>query len=307
MKRFFQILLITTLVLFGLGFIIGVGGILSVFNPPEEKVGKASILHLELDGIIADNKETKEFLEQLRKYRKDEHIKGVLVRISSPGGVVGTSQEIYEELKRTREEYKKPVVAYCASVAASGAFYAAMGADKFISEPGCITGSIGVIMGFVNMEKLYDWAKIQRYSITTGRFKDAGAEYKAMSPEARLLFQDMLNDVLGQFKSAIVAGRKLSPDFVAAYADGRIFSGAQAVKLGFVDKTGSWDDARKLVGELAGIGKDPKIFKGRKRPSFMEFLEEASESRSLSHFANSFFHAELNAKPLFIMPGAVRF
>lgn len=307
MKRFFQILFISVTVLFVLGFLAGVGGLVAVFNPPEEKVDKASILHLELDGIIANNKETKEFLEQLRKYRKDEHIKGVLVRISSPGGVVGPSQEIYEELKRTREEYKKPVVAYCSSVAASGAFYAAMGADKFISEPGCITGSIGVIMSMVNLEKLYDWAKIYPYAITTGKFKDAGAPYKPLSPEARALFQEMLDDVLAQFKGAIAAGRKLKPEQVAPYADGRVFSGAQAVKIGFVDKTGTWDDARKLVGELAGIGKDPKIFKSKKRQSFMEFLEEASDAHSFVHFAKTIMHEELNAQPLFIMPGVIRF
>lgn len=307
MKRFFQYLLIAVVALFCLGFLAGVGGLIAVINPPEERVEKASILELELDGVIANNKEIKEFLEQLRKYRKDDRIKGVLVRISSPGGVVGPSQEIYQELKITREEFKKPVVAYCSSVAASGAFYAAMGADKYITEPGCLTGSIGVIMEFVNMEKLYEWAKVQRYSITTGKFKDAGAEYKPLSPEARMLFQDMLNDVLAQFKGAIVEGRKLKPDFVTAYADGRIFSGAQAVKLGFADKTGSWDDARKLLGEMTGLGKDAKVFKAKHRPSFMEFLSEASESRFLGRFAESLMRDELNAKPLFIMPGAIRF
>ncbi len=307
MKRFFQFLFIAVVVLFVLGFLAGLGGIIAVFNPPEERVSKDSILELELDGIIANSKENKAFLDQLRKYRKDEHIKGILIRISSPGGVVGPSQEIYEELRRTSREYKKPVVAYCSSVAASGAFYAAMGADKFVTEPGCLMGSIGVIMEFVNLEKLYDWAKIQRYSITTGRFKDAGAEYKPLSNEARMLFQEMLNDVLGQFKAAIAEGRKLKPDFVAAYADGRIFSGSQGVKLGFADEVGSWDDARQMLGEMAGLGKDPKVFKGRKKPSFMEFLEEASDARLFGRMAETFLREELNAKPLYLMPGAIRF
>lgn len=307
MKRFFQFLLIAIVVLVVFGFLAGIGGIIAVLNPPEERISKDSILELELDGIIANTKEHKAFLEQLRKYRKDDHIKGILVRISSPGGVVGPSQELFEELRRTSSEYKKPVVAYCSSVAASGAFYAAMGADKFVTEPGCLMGSIGVIMEFVNLEKLYDWAKVQRYAITTGRFKDAGAEYKPLSNEARMLFQEMLNDVLGQFKTAIVEGRKMEADFVANYADGRIFSGAQGVKLGFADQVGTWDDARKMLGEMTGLGKDPKVFKGRKRPSFMEFLEEASESRSFNRLAESFLHEELNAKPLYLMPGAIRF
>ncbi len=307
MKRFFQFLFIAVVVLFIFGFLAGIGGIITILNPPEERLAKDSILELELDGIIANSKENKAFLEQLRKYRKDAHIKGVLVRISSPGGVVGPSQELYDELRRTSSEYKKPVVAYCSSVAASGAFYAAMGADKFVTEPGCLMGSIGVIMEFVNLEKLYDWAKIQRYSITTGRYKDAGAEYKPLSNDARMLFQEMLNDVLGQFKAAIVEGRKLEPDLVASYADGRIFSGSQGVKLGFADQVGSWDDARKMLGEMTGLGKDPKVFKGRRKPSFMEFLEEASDARLFGRMAESFLREELNAKPLYLMPGAIRF
>lgn len=303
MKRFLQIVFILMVVLFVGSILAGVGGLVAVFNPPEEHVSKSSIMALELDGVIMDSKD---ILDLLRKHREDERVKGVLIRISSPGGAVGPSQEIYEEIKRTREEFKKPVIAYCSSVAASGAFYAAMGADKFVTMPGCLAGSIGVIMSFVNMEKLYDWAKIHRYSITTGKFKDAGAEYKAMSPEARELFQDMLNDVLGQFKKAIVDGRKLKPEFVDSYADGRVFTGQQAVKLGFADKIGTWDDARKMLGDMTGLGKDPEVFKPKKARSFMERLEEASESRFGGSAIEKVLHTKLNGTPLYLMPGALQ-
>jgi protease-4 len=301
MKRFVQIAFTLMVVLFLGSILAGIGGLVSLFNPGEEHVSKSSIMALELDGVIMDSKD---ILDLLRKHREDDRVKGILIRISSPGGAVGPSQEIHDEIKRTREQFKKPVVAYCSAVAASGAFYAAVAADKFVTTPGCLVGSIGVIMQFVNMEKLYDWAKVHRYSITTGKFKDAGAEYKAMTPEARELFQEMLNDVLSQFKKAIVDGRKLKPEFVDAYADGRVFTGAQAVKLGFADKTGTWDDARAMLGEMVGLGKTPEVFKPKKQRSFFEMIEEASESR-INGLAEKFLHTKLNATPLFIMPGAI--
>lgn len=302
MKRFFQIILILIVVIFIGSILAGIGGMMTLFNPTEPQVSKESILALDLDGVIMDNRD---FLDLLRKHRKDKRIKGVLVRINSPGGAVGPSQELYDELRRTREEYKKPVVAFCGAVAASGAYYAAVGADKIVTTPGCMVGSIGALISFVNLEKLYGWAKIHRYSVTTGKFKDAGADYKALTSEERSVFQELLNDVLAQFKEAILAGRKMKPELLDRYADGRVFTGAQAVKLGFADATGSWDDARKLVGELAGLGKDPEVFKAVKKRGFFEYLEEATSNTSWSRSAEKFLKTELQGQPLFILPGAI--
>ncbi len=304
MKRVVQVLFVLILVVFIGSILAGIGGMIALFSPPSEHVTKASILALELDGAIIDGKD---FLELLRKHRKDDRIKGVLIRINSPGGVVGPSQEIFEEIKRTREEFKKPVIAYCSAVAASGAYYAAVGADKIFTTPGCMMGSIGVLMEFVNLERLYDWAKIQRYAITTGKFKNAGAEYKPLTDEQRALFQEMLDDVLGQFKAAIVEGRKMKPEFLTQYADGRIFTGQQAVKLGFADQVGSWDDARKALGEMTGLGADAEVFKATKKRGFFEMLEEASGEAKLTKWVDSRMGASLSAKPLFILPGAVAF
>lgn len=302
MKRVVQALFIIVMVVFIGSLLAGVGGILTLFGGDmEERVTKASILSLELDNVIIDGKD---FLELLRKHRKDDRIKGVLIRINSPGGVVGPSQEIHDEIKRTREEFKKPVIAYCSAVAASGAYYAAVAADKIFTTAGCMMGSIGVLMEFVNLEKLYDWAKIQRYALTTGKFKDAGAEYKPLTPEQRGLFQELLDDVLAQFKGAIVEGRKMKPEFLDQYADGRVFTGQQAVKLGFADQVGSWDDARKHLGELTGLGPDVEVFKARKRKGFLDFLEDASTEAKISEVADKLLHSNLNARPLFILPGA---
>ncbi len=303
MKRVVQVLFILILVIFIGSMLAGVGGMMALFSGDEGEahIKKSSVLALDLDGVIIDGKD---FLDLLRKHRKDDRIKGILIRINSPGGVVGPSQEIYDEIKRTREEFKKPVVAYCSAVAASGAYYAAAAADKIFTTPGCMMGSIGVLMEFVNLEKLYDWAKIERYALTTGEYKNAGAEYKSLTPAQRSLFQDMLNDVLGQFKEAIIEGRKMKPEFLDQYADGRIFTGRQGVKLGFADQVGSWDDARKALGELTGLGPDVEVFKARKRKGFMDFLEDASAETRLHKTVQNLLHTELNARPLYLMPGA---
>ena len=305
MKRVVQGLFIIILLLFIVGLLGGVAGVFTVLTGgPDERVEKKSILALDLDGVIMDGKD---FLELLRKYRKQDRIKGVLIRINSPGGVVGPSQEIYDEIKRTREQYKKPVIAYCSAVAASGAYYAAVAADKIVTTPGCMIGSIGVIMEFANLEKLYDWAKIKRYSITTGKFKDSGAEYRDMRPEERALFQDLLNDVLAQFKEAVLDGRKMKPEVLDQYADGRVFTGRQAVKLGFADQTGSWDDARKLLGKMTGLGEKAEVFKAEKKRGLMDYFNEYSGESKIARWAESFSGSKLNARPLFLLPGAAEF
>ncbi len=288
------------------GILLGVGGLIVAFRSPDQTVEKTSILALDLDGVIVD---TRNIVETLRKYRKENRIKGVLLRINSPGGVVGPSQELWAELKRTREEFKKPVVAFCGSVAASGAYYAAVAADKIVTTPGCMIGSIGAMMQFVDLSKLYDWAKIDRYAITTGKFKDAGADYQPLTGEQRTLFQDLLNDVLAQFKAAIVEGRHMKPEFLDQYADGRVFTGSQAVKLGFANSVGSWDDARQALGKMTGLGDDPVVFKVKKQNKLMELLAGAvsSEASTLSAVLGEVLQTNLTARPLLVLPGAVRF
>lgn len=307
MKRVVQILFILIGVVFVGSILLGIGGFLAVFAPPEERLTKNSVLGLELEGVITPK--NNEALEMLRKYRKEDRVRGVLIRIDSPGGVVGPSQELFEELRRTHTEFKKPVVAFCGSVAASGAYYAAVGANKIVTTPGCMMGSIGVLMEFVNIGKLYEWAKVERYALTTGKYKDAGAEYKPLTADQRLLFQDLLNDVLEQFKTAILEGRGMKIEKLTPYADGRVFTGAQAVKLGFADSTGTWDDALKVLGGLAGLGDKPEVFKPKRHQNFMEFLETSAgggESRWNS-MMRGLLQVELSGQPLFMLPGAVRF
>ena len=294
-------------------FVLG-SSLISLFGDSHPRVtAKNSILHMDLEGVIMDGRK---FIKTLDKYRKDDHIKAVVIEINSPGGVVGPSQELYQEIKRVREEFKKPVVVVSTSMMASGAFYAAVAADKIIVAPGTMMGSIGVIMEFTNLEKLYDWAKVSRYSITTGKFKDSGAEYRPMRDDERALFQDLINDVYEQFKTAVAEGRNLKPDFVSQYADGRVFTGAQGVKLGFADQVGTREDAYNKAAELAGLGDNYEIFDPpKKRPGLLEMITGGGEDEDAVTKLSKNFRGELagvvdhllktkfNNQPLYLMPG----
>lgn len=273
--------------------------------------GKKQILHLELNGVIMDGKK---LLEPLLEYREDDSIKAIVVEINSPGGVVGPSQEIYEELSRAREEFKKPVVAVSTGVMASGAYYAAVAADKIVVAPGTMMGSIGVIMEFTNLEKLYDWAKVSRFSISTGKFKDSGAEYRSMREDEKALFQDLVNDVYDQFVDAVSEGRDLKPEEVRKYADGRVFTGRQGVDLGFADEVGTVDDAFDIAADLAGLDDYDIVEPPKPRMGLWDLIRGGSEDDATTLFKGkvdseiskaiqAVFRPELMNKPLFLMPG----
>lgn len=227
---------------------------------------KGQVAIVELNGVIMDSKKT---LKKLEKIGEDPEVKAVVVRINSPGGAVAPSQEIYQAVKN----FKKPVVASMGSVAASGGYYVASAAKKIYANPGTITGSIGVIMEFVNMEKLYEWAKVKRYSIKTGKFKDAGAEYHEMDPEARALLQGMVDDVLMQFKEAVSNGRKIPMEQLNGLADGRVFSGSQAKAAKLVDELGGIQDAINEAAKLGGIeGKPQVVYPAQPKRKLLDIL-----------------------------------
>lgn len=263
-----------------------------------------AVLHLEMEGIILNGKK---FLERLKKYGDDEKIKAVLVGIDSPGGAVGPSQEINAAFRRIREKRKIPVVCFTTGLMASGAYYAAVGCDKIVVSSGSLVGSIGVIMQFANMERLYDWAKVSRFSITTGRYKDSGAEYRSMREDERTLFQDLINEVHGQFKAAIEAGRpNLSKKILEEYSDGRVFTGAKAVELGFADSEGGYEEALKVAAEMAGLDENPEVFKPTPHRRFwFDWREGEDDLNSLLKAAKDFMGVELMNRPLFLMPGAL--
>jgi protease-4 len=234
------------------------------------EVLKNSVMIMDLKGVIFDSKK---FLRDLKDYREDDSVKAIVIRVNSPGGVVGPSQEINAEIRRTREEFKKPVVVYSESLDASGAYYASVAADKIVVSPGVLIGSIGVIMEFANLHDLYKWAKIDRYVVKSGEFKDIGSEYRPMTVRERAYLQNLINQVLAQFKGAIMDGRHIAKEKLDAIADGRIFTGTQAKALNLVDAVGSLQTAINMAGELAHLGKNPETFEiPKERPNLWDFL-----------------------------------
>jgi protease-4 len=237
---------------------------------------------VEISGVILDSKKT---LARLRRFEEDNQVSAVVLRLNSPGGSVAPSQEIYEAV----QNYKKPLVVSMASVAASGAYYIACGAKKVYANAGTLTGSIGVIMPFANLQKLYEWAKVQRYSIKTGKYKDAGADYREMTADERALLQTMLDDVLMQFKQAVAKGRGLSMEAVTKVADGRIFSGQQAKAFHLVDELGTLQDAIQEAGVLAKIkGKPTVIYPEKKRRGLLDFVLDdplGNDEEAEAHYA----------------------
>lgn len=242
--------------------------------------GGQGVAIIEVNGVIMDSKKT---VQKLERAEEDPRIKAVVVRLNSPGGSVGPSQEVYEAVRRL----KKPVVASMGGVAASGAFYIAMGSKKIFANPGTITGSIGVIMEFANLEKLYEWAKVKRYSLRTGKYKGAGAEYREMTAEEKELLQGMLDDVLKQFKQAVATGRKLPLAQVDAVADGRTLTGNQAKALKLVDELGTLQDAIEEAGKMGGIKGKPKVIylEAPKRRIWDFLLETAPEDEDAEAFS----------------------
>lgn len=223
-------------------------------------IGADKVAVVELEGIIA---EPNDFTRELRELGERADIKAVVLRIDSPGGAVGPSQEIHREIERLRE--KKTVVASMGTIAASGGYYAAVAAHKIVANPGTITGSIGVIIEFFNVQELLGKLGLKGYVVKSGSFKDVGSPLREMDEEERELLQSVIDDVNSQFVEAVAEGRGLPPEAVKRLADGRIFSGAQAKAEGLVDELGGLHDAIELGARLAGIEGEPEVIYPRKK------------------------------------------
>jgi protease IV len=194
-----------------------------------------------------------------------------VIRINSPGGVVGPSQELYDALRRLRQG-GKPVVASMGAVAASGGYYVAVAADRIYANPGTLTGSIGVIMQMANLEQLMKKVGVDYVVVKAGALKDVGNPARPMTPEERRVLQALLDDVHAQFIGAVAEGRKLDRAQVMQFADGRIFSGTQAKALQMIDELGGLEDAVNGAAQLAGIPVPPKVIPPRRRISIFDLL-----------------------------------
>ena len=231
--------------------------------------GGAKVAVVEIEGIIVDGTAA---IRELREHADNPSIKAVVLRVNSPGGVVAPTQEIFAAIQRARKA-GKPVVATLGAVAASGGYYVATAADRIYANPGTLTGSIGVVMQMANIEGLLKKVGVEYVVVKAGSYKDVGNFARTMSPEERKMLQALLDDVYSQFVDAVAEGRGLERSEVLAFAEGRIYSGQQALALKMVDEMGGFEDAVEAAGKLANISGRPKLVYPRKRFSFKDLLE----------------------------------
>src|SRR5215813_15157619 len=248
-------------------FVIAVGGIgrrgeggAPLFGP--------RVAIVEIEGIIID---VDDVVRELKELRENPTVRAVVMRINSPGGVVGPTQEVHDAILRLRKA-GKPVVASLGAVAASGGYYIAVAADQIYANPGTLTGSIGVIMQMANFEQLMKKVGVEYVVVKAGAFKDVGNPGRPMTPEERRVLQALLDDVHAQFIGAVAEGRKLDRAQVVQFADGRIFSGTQAKALQMIDELGSLEDAVNGAAQLAGIRVPPKVIPPKRRISIFDLL-----------------------------------
>ena len=248
--------LVFTISFFGEEFSFGLGG--------------DRIAVVKIEGAIV---ESESVIEKIIKFRKNQKVKAVVLRINSPGGIVAPPQEIYEEVKKTCKE--KKVIVSVESVAASGGYYIACAADTIIANPGTLVGSIGVMIPVENIGELLQKIGVSSKVIKSGKYKDIGSLTRPMTKDEEAVLQELIDDTYNQFVDVVAEGRGLTREQVLKIADGRIFTGAQALQLGLVDELGNLQDAIDLAADLVGIEGEPKvIYPKKKRPSLLEFIFE---------------------------------
>ncbi len=210
---------------------------------------------LQIEGAIDDSRDV---VGELKRFNEAPWIKAIVVRIDSPGGAVAPTQEIFDQLQKTKK--KKPLIASMGSMATSGGYYIASACDKIIANPGTLTGSIGVIMQLTNVEDLMKKVGVKGYNIKSGANKDIGSPFQPLSPEGREILQSLVDNVHSQFISAVAKGRGMNESQVRKLADGRVYSGAQAKELGLVDQFGTLDDAIEFAAKRVGLEENPTVY-----------------------------------------------
>ncbi len=211
---------------------------------------------VDLQGVILTPEIT---VRQLKRFADDKSIKGIILHVNTPGGGVAASEEIYREVRRIRDEKKKPIVASIETVGASGGYYVSSGTSKIFADEGSIVGSIGVIAEWFNYGDLLRWAKMQSVTLKTGEFKDTGNPTRPMTPAEHAYLQARLDNMLGQFIKAVADGRKMKPDDIRALADGKVWTGQEAFGLKLIDQIGDFQAAVTDTARSVGIKGEPTL------------------------------------------------
>jgi protease-4 len=230
---------------------------------------RGNIAVVDIKGVIVS---AEKIAGQLTKYRQRSNIKGMIIRIDSPGGGSAAFQEIYREIRRVRES-GIPVVASIASVGASGGYYAALGATKIMANPGSIVGSIGVIVDFPVAVELLNKIGIDVQTVKSGQYKDTGSPYREFTLEDEKRLDFVVQDIFDQFVTTIADERGILKKELLKISDGRIFTGSQAKELSLIDTLGTFEDAVLMIAEMAGIQGRPKlVFSQKQKKTLFDIL-----------------------------------
>lgn len=213
---------------------------------------------IDIDGVILDAEGT---VKDLKKFGDDDGIKAIILHLDTPGGGAAASEEISREVRRIRTEKKKRIVASIATVGASGGYYIASACDKIFSDQASVVGSIGVIAEWVNYGELLKWAKLKEVIIKAGEFKDTGDPARDLTPAERDYLQGMINDMHGQFIRSVAEGRKMKVEDIQQIANGKVWTGEQALGLHLVDQIGGFEEAVKDTAKTVGIKDEPTLVK----------------------------------------------
>src|SRR5580698_1087398 len=211
---------------------------------------------VELEGVILDPSTV---VQQVKKFGDDDSIKAIILHVNSPGGGVAASEEIYREVKRVRAEKKKKIIVSIETVGASGAFYVAAASDKIYADQGSVVGSIGVIAEWMNYGDLLKWAKLKNVVIKTGEFKDTGNPARDLTPNEQAYMQALIDNMFGQFVKAVADGRGMKYDDVKAIANGKVWTGQQALDMKLIDNVGDFETVVAETAKSVGISGEPTL------------------------------------------------
>lgn len=250
----------------------------SALLPDRWKSPSGEIALVRIQGMLMDSQN---IVRQLSDYRYNPGVRGIILRIDSPGGAVAPAQEIYNEIMKLRAEHKT-VYASMGTVAASGGYYIACAADYVLANPGTLTGSIAAVMAFSNVEELTNKIGVKPVVIKSGKYKDVGSPMRTMKPEEQKLLQNVVDDVHQQFVQAVAKGRGLPVSQVSEIADGRIMTGQQALKLKLIDEVGGLEKTIDLLAKKLGIAGRPKVIEEKEKTPFFDWLLQSSFSGGLA-------------------------
>jgi protease-4 len=266
-QKFFSGVAIFFMAMIAIELLVIIGAIFGSSSYPS-----GDIAVVKVEGQITDGLPT---VIAIKKFREDENIKAIVMRIDTPGGAVAASQEIHDEIIKTRKV--KPVIASMGNTAASGGYYIAVACDYIMAAPGTVTGSIGVITQYFMIDELLKKFDLRWEIITSGKNKALGSPFQDMTPEQRKVLQGLIDDIYNQFVTAVAKGRSMDQEVVRPLADGRIFTGQQAKEHGLVDEMGNLYDAIDWAKNKAGLKDKPDVFiYPKEQKPFLEVLTGAS-------------------------------